>query len=489
MVDGYAKLTPMIPLSAVLSERGLSLTAVHLPRPDAQLRWVATSELVDPTPFLEGGELLLTTGLATTGWRSQWIAYVAGLRDVGVAGLGIGTGLTHRKPPRGLIRACEELGVNLVEVPRPTAFVAVSRRAADLLEQEQERTARIVLALQRRLTVAAAGPEPSAAILQELAKSLTGATCLLAPTGQVVAGSPGDLDLSEIRDRIRAIRSQGMHAAVTLSEPGYVTILQPIGLKQRPESYLVTGTTGRPTEAQGRAVSTAAVLLALVSEQQRDKRESRRRVAARAFDLLVSGDLRTAQLLLERDVSFPPKLKVLAARGPADAIDDALAIVEKAIPLAALVNGELFVVSPAAGAERIAVELAGLGLYVGVGDTAKPDNLGPGRTTATQALAQTSAAKPIVQWARVVREGVAALVDDKLAAAFAASYLGLLTDEQLETLQSFLRHHGSRLKVAAELSLHRNTVRNRLHQIEHQLGVTLNDPQVRMTAWFALQSR
>ena len=31
---------------------------------DRPLSWVHVSELADPTPFLEGGELLLTTGLA-----------------------------------------------------------------------------------------------------------------------------------------------------------------------------------------------------------------------------------------------------------------------------------------------------------------------------------------------------------------------------------------------------------------------------------------
>ena len=50
----------------------LSLDAVSIPRPDAQARWVATSELADPSPFLEGGEILLTTGLVerdASGWR------------------------------------------------------------------------------------------------------------------------------------------------------------------------------------------------------------------------------------------------------------------------------------------------------------------------------------------------------------------------------------------------------------------------------------
>ncbi|MEV8372266.1 PucR family transcriptional regulator [Kribbella sp. NPDC056861] len=474
----------MIPLSAVLAEPALGLKAIHLPSPDAQLRWVATSELTDPTPFLEGGELLLTTGLSTVGWRTEWTAYVTRLRAAGVAGLAIGTGLTHKTPPRGLIKACEELSVNLVEVPRLTAFVAISRRAAGLLEQEEERAARTALALQRRLTAAAAGPDPSGAILHQLALALAGSACLLAPGGQVMAGDSRGIDLGEIRSQLKEIRSQGMHAALTLSEPGRVLVIQPIG----PDSYLVTGTASRPTAPQRQAVTTAVALLALLSVQQRDRLESSRRVAARAFDLLMTGDHHTAQLILDRD-PFPGKLRVLAARGPADAVDDALVLAEAASPLAVLVDGELFVVAAPSAAERIAAELTGLGLLVGIGDTAKPADLAGSRAYAVQALARSSPANPVVRWTRIVREGVSALIDQDLAAAFATSYLAPLTDDQLETLRSFLRHHGSHLKVAEDLGLHRNTVRNRVQQIEHHLGASLSDPDSRMTAWFALQAR
>ncbi|WP_328321559.1 PucR family transcriptional regulator [Kribbella sp. NBC_00382] len=492
----------MIPLTAVLAEQGLDLKEVHVPRPEAPVRWVATSELVDPTPFLEGGELLLTTGLATAGWRSQWSSYVGRLRDAGIAGLGIGTGLTHRTPPRGLIRACEELGVNLIEVPRLTAFVAISRRTAGLLEQAEERAARTALDLQRRLTAAAAGPSPSEAILQQLAKATSGVACLFTPAGQLVTGVPAELDLKEIREQLKAIRSQGMHAALTLSEPGQVIIIQPIGLNQRPDSYLVTATTSRPTEPQRRAVGTAAALLALVSEQQRQQLEDHRRIAARAFDLLMTGDHRTAQLLLDRD-EFPAKLQVLAASGSPEAVDDAITLAEAATPaarphgggdadargtLAARVGGDLFVVAPVRAANSIASALADLGLAVGIGDSAGPGELAGSRATAVQALARTSAARPVVRWNRIVHEGLTGLVDQTTAAAFSASYLGILTAEQLETLRSYLRHHGSHLKTAEDLGLHRNTVRNRLAQIEHQLGDSLDDPDVRMTAWFALQA-
>jgi len=59
----------------------------------------------------------------------------------------------------------------------------------------------------------------------------------------------------------------------------------------------------------------------------------------------------------------------------------------------------------------------------------------------------------------------------------------------MATLGSFLTHHGSRLKVAEELGLHRNTVRNRMAQIERAIGRSLDDPDTRAAAWLALQAR
>ena len=87
-----------------------------------------------------------------------------------------------------------------------------------------------------------------------------------------------------------------------------------------------------------------------------------------------------------------------------------------------------------------------------------------------------------------LQTGFARLIDPTRAEAFATSFLAGLDDEQLETLRCFLRHHGSRLKVADELGLHRNTVRNRLDVIEATLPGSLDNPQIRVSAWIALQS-
>ncbi|MGA9749680.1 MAG: PucR family transcriptional regulator ligand-binding domain-containing protein, partial [Nocardioides sp.] len=140
----------MVMLADLLADDGLGLVQTHVPAPEREVRWVATSELADPTPFLEGGEVLLTTGLETSGWRSEWRGYVERLVSAGVVALGFGTGLTHRRVPRSLVRAAEASGLNLVEVPRRTTFVAISRTTAGLIDSGADAAARRSLEAQRQ---------------------------------------------------------------------------------------------------------------------------------------------------------------------------------------------------------------------------------------------------------------------------------------------------------------------------------------------------
>src|SRR5687767_15777220 len=83
---------------------------------DNAVRWVHISEIVDPTPWLSGGELLLTTGLQLERADVQR-EYVARLAGHGLAGLGLGTGFAHPQVPRAMIEAAEEHGFPLFEVP------------------------------------------------------------------------------------------------------------------------------------------------------------------------------------------------------------------------------------------------------------------------------------------------------------------------------------------------------------------------------------
>ncbi|MGA9745819.1 MAG: helix-turn-helix domain-containing protein, partial [Nocardioides sp.] len=228
-------------------------------------------------------------------------------------------------------------------------------------------------------------------------------------------------------------------------------------------------------------------------ETDRARRHAARRLRARAVELLVESETRTARIVLSAagapEETLPERVAVLHATGEAEALEDVAAGLEATVPLIAR-NGEvLWLVVAPGSAERLAAGLRERGLLVGVGDPVALGDADRSHANAGHALRAATQVAPVVLWERLVRQGAMGVLDGDRAAAFAASYLDPIAgDEELvRTLQSFLRHHGSRLKVAAELGVHRNTVRNRLEQIETGLDASLDDPQTRVSAWVALQ--
>ena len=496
--------TAIVPtVNDLLRQPELALLGVHLPAPGIELRWVATSELADPAPFLEGGEVLLTTGLATRAWSGEWRGYVARLVDAGVVALGIGVGLTHARPPETLVGTCRELGLNLFEVPRATPFVAVSRAAARLLAEGEEATAREALEMQRQLTRAALRQDEPAVLLASLGGAVDGAAALLSRDGQLEVGPLGprrvELDLALAQTEVDRIRPQGLRAAASVSVVGATTVVQPVGLAGQPSAYVAVHVPGRITEGQRGAVTTAVALLSLAAASRSDRRETDRRLRTAALELLVQADSRTAEIMLAarsgaagQAAGLPRTVQLLRATGTTVELDDALAWVEE-WELAALVGDELWVVAPPSRATRLGETLGERGLLVGIGGAEPSDRAGLSHASAGHALDAASEAAPVVSWDRLVGEGAMTVLEPTRAAAFAEAFLAPLADraegELIVTLQSFLRHHGSRLKVAEELGVHRNTVRNRVAQMEGLLGRSLDEPHVRVSAWIALQVR
>src|SRR5262245_37081662 len=121
-------------LATVAALPQLGLRSRTGPLPDTPVGWVAVSELEDPTPFLEGGELVLTTGMRLT--PAGAAGYVSRLVGRGVAGLGFGVGVIHDTVPAELIAAARERGLVLLEVPRPTPFIAIGKAVSRMLAAE-----------------------------------------------------------------------------------------------------------------------------------------------------------------------------------------------------------------------------------------------------------------------------------------------------------------------------------------------------------------
>ncbi|MDO7868228.1 PucR family transcriptional regulator [Nocardioides jiangxiensis] len=490
----------MATLARLLDDRSLGLVPVVDRRRGENVRWVATSELDDPAPFLEGGEVLLTTGLETAAWSEEWDGYVRRLADAGVVAIGVAVGLTYAAVPDALARACRGHGVDLFEVPRDTRFVAISRALAALLQQEDDAATRAALESQRALTQAALREDDPAALVRELA-GVGGLAAVVGARGGLVLGPFGDradlLDLAQVDDAVVKMRPQGLRAAASLSSPAGTLLVQPIGVSDRPTQYLVAGFAGRVTETERSTVATAVALLGLAEQRRRASRETDRRLRTRAVELLAAGDLRTAAVLLGAGSGPRPRLPrtpvVLRCRGTLPRLEDGLELLEGVPALAAIAPGEvaeLVAVVRAAHATELADRLRLTGLRVGIGEPVRREELRTSHVTAGEALALTSSSVPVAAWADHVRGGVLTLLEGGRAEAFASSWLAPLDGDEvlLDTLDSFLRHHGSVLKVADDLAVHRNTVRHRVQRLEELLGRSLADPQVRVDAWVALRA-
>src|SRR5881275_1072314 len=112
----------MLTLAELLRDLDLGLLAGEA-NADAPVRWVHISELLDPTPWLSGGELLLTTGLQLTDGGAQR-EFVHRLADHHLAGMGFATGLHHAAIPAPVVEAAEEREFPLFEVPYDLPFIA-----------------------------------------------------------------------------------------------------------------------------------------------------------------------------------------------------------------------------------------------------------------------------------------------------------------------------------------------------------------------------
>lgn len=187
------------------------------PNLDAPVRWVHISELADPTPWLSGGELLLTTGLSLVTPDEQR-AYVARLADHGLAGLGFGVGFGHEKVPDALVEAAVERDFPLVGIPYDTPFIAVTEKAFARLVNEQYALLQRSIAVQERLQRIVLSERGLDAIAAALATLIGGTTVVFDGRGEPQALHAFRRELpedalsavgAELRERARRTEARG----------------------------------------------------------------------------------------------------------------------------------------------------------------------------------------------------------------------------------------------------------------------------------------
>ncbi|XRQ12513.1 PucR family transcriptional regulator [Actinomadura welshii] len=467
-------------LASVAALPQLGLRSLTGPLPDTTVVWVAVSELEDPTPFLEGGELLLTTGMRLT--PASAAGYVSRLVGRGVAGLGFAVGVIHDTVPGELLAAAREQGLVLLEVPRPTPFIAVGKAVSRMLAAEWYEDVTRAFQAQRELTRAALTGRD--ALVTRLARLLGSWALLLDPSGGVLHAEPASAarraaalapELARLRRAPRARGAEPPSASMALSLPGEHIVVQRIGLGGRPRGFLAVGTGAPLPHASHTIVGAAVALLTLQSEAPRTGRDLRASLAA---------------LLLGRPGDGPavPRgpVRVLACAGGAAVLDALETDPAGGRCLALPLDGYVAVVVPDETAGAVESLLAGTG-PIGVSDPAS-GNLPAALRQAADALAAAGrSGRDVLHHADLPGRGVLGLLEPDLAHAFSTALLAPLREEGLvETVRAYVAANGQGEAAARALGVHRHTLRSRMRKAADILGRDPDDPAVRAELWIAL---
>ncbi|WDV54888.1 PucR family transcriptional regulator [Streptomyces coeruleorubidus] len=549
-------------LASLVHHSALKLTVrAGEDRLDVPVRWAHVSELADPVPYMEGGELLLITALKLDAEDPEAMRrYVRRLVGAGVVGLGFAVGVNYEEIPKALVDAAEEEGLPLLEVPRRTPFLAISKAVSAAIAADQYRAVTAGFAAQRELTRQAqtGGPE---GLLAALASQVDGWAALYDASGAVVATAPewAGRRAARLTGDVQRLRERPAPASSVVGGPENEdrVELHTIGTGRRPRAALAVGTAATLGTAERYAVHSAIALLTLTTERSRSLQAAEQRIGAAVLRMLLAGEPDHARavagdlygglldapfrmLVAERvPVSASAALARAEARAGAPAADRASAAVLAAAdtngdPLSALADvmesaaaraGEAVLVVPEG--ERLVVlaadggaAAAACGEYAAALESARAgarekvpggegDELVVGLSAPAGPIAASAAYKQAEQALSVARRRGRVLVEHEQMAA--GSVLPLLADDAVRafadgmlrplyehdatgrgdlvaSLRAWLSRHGQWDAAAADLGVHRHTLRYRMRRVEEILGRSLDDADARMELWLALKA-
>ncbi len=295
-----------VTLAALVHQPALGLAVLASSHAlDREISWVHTSELVDPTPYLTGGELLLSVGLwlgsgsaADRHAGAHVTAYVDRLVQAHVAALGFGVGVAHDAVPAPLVEAAAARCLPLIQVPEETAFIAISRIVWEVLAADQYAELSRTFQAQQELTRAAVS-SGAAGLVRRLAERLDGWALMLDAAGSIEHAAPAGAARQGpwLAQELERLRDVATPVSVTLSVDGDQIVVQSLRPGHRTRGFLAVGISHRPTQEQRNVLNTAVSLLTLMLAQATALRAAESHLRTTIFDLLVGGELDRADRL------------------------------------------------------------------------------------------------------------------------------------------------------------------------------------------------
>ena len=476
------------------------------------VRWVHVSELEDPTPWLKGGELLLTTGMGVGRTPARQRAYVSRLAEAGLAGLGFGTGFSFRKIPKPVRDAAEALGFPVFEVPYDVPFIVITEAVFSRMGSEQVDVLRRSLDGQNALTRAVLDGLGIEGIAKALAAALEGWAVVLDLHGLPIAAAPEGVGARSERlwQELRDARPDGPGFSLSVVDQGDHVTIQPVGARGHVEAFLAVGKPAALGQFDRLVASHALSLLAIELDRLRSVADAERRLRGDFLDSLVRGEIgeeQAARALARFGFASTDRVAVVALEAPL-AVEEMVWAVEDVLSrrgggfLIAPRDSDLFLLVPSdGGMEELRRQVSSklrTEVRAGVGSGVPPSQAGRSFREASYALRVCRMeGRPLADFRSLgTYRLLLTLQEPDALRAFADSVLGPLDryDEQhggdlISSLWAFLDHNARWESAASGLYVHRHTLRYRMRKVEELTGRNLGSAHDRMEFWLALRAR
>jgi purine catabolism regulator len=514
----------------------------------ARVRWVHVLELADAAHLLQGGELVLTTGVALPAEPALLARYAADLASAGGAGVSaLAVELGRRYVgtlPGALVRAAADSGLTLIAFEREVSFVeiteAVHARIIDAQLDELRASERLHEVF-TELSVAGASTDE----IVRQAAALAGRPVILADLShRVLACEPGSADparlLAGFARRSRALASP---AGRTAYDEASGWLFTPVGARGEDWGRVILVCDGPPGGTDTVLIERAATTLALgrlltrhaesldrqahrtlitgiISQAHADPAEAA--VRSRALGVPVDGRQLVAMVLRLRDPAGTPGPLGVSAHARVLDIADAAAAACRTERVPSLVGtlddaraGAMLSLSPHADPDRVLESLAARlgsgrdGLVIGVGaavgsirdvrrsflEASQVADVAAERPDGWPAsgLAAGGSSRPLFYRLADLRlRGLVHLLrDDPRMQTFVERELGPLLSAEpdtllLDVLAAYLAAGGNKAAAAKRAHLARPTFYERLRRIERLLGTDLGSAESRTSLHVAL---
>ncbi len=519
----------MLTVRGLVGEMGLALAAGE-EGADAPVRWVHISELPDPTPWLSGGELLLTTGIQLDSERRQR-EFVRLLSDRHLAGLGFATGFDHERVPDAIVEEAAVAGFPVFEVPYELPFIAITEKAFTRLVNEQYEVLQRGIAIHKRLERIVLEERGLDEVVRALAAATGSAVSVLSGRGETIAAKLFRRELpdaaleyvaEEVRRRSLAA-GRGSEASEFLPDHPELagrSLVLPVSTRGRgaPQAWLVAARdAGGLGDFERLILQQAVTVVALELMRQRAMRDTERRLAGDVLAEALTGRLSEAELAVRlRPFGVGAHAAVLVFSDEADGAGEAEADLDRFLAdagVGALVapRGRLLCavvdardsLDPVGLAARAREALAPEhGQLRAAASRAAPvgglrRSFHEARCALEAAALANGSAPPVASYRDLgAFQLLLSLQDDDALRLYCDSVLSPLEDatgeygdELIRSLEAFIEQNGQWERAARELYCHRHTLRYRIRRVEQLTGRDLSNARDRIEFWLALRAR